>query len=255
MIKSLGQQGLSNEYLIRLSLEEKIRLISKSIVVVILLDYCFYRSFWSVIPLCIPGVLFYREEKKDLLHKKKEEIRQQFKEMLYLVVSGQKAGYSVENAFLNSYEDLVNLYGEESAICRILSEIKIGMENHRPLADLWKTIGIRTDIVEIREFAEVFAIAKLSGGNMTAILENTAEILGNKAETKIEIDILLSARKLEQKIMNVMPLGLILYVEMTSPGYFDGMYHALSGIVIMTICVVIYIGAYIMGRRLAVIRI
>lgn len=250
MRKSLRRQGLISDSLIKLSLKEKRELIFKSVVVMSLLDYCFYRNLWAFIPLCIPGFLFYREEKKDLLHKKKEEARQQFKEMLCLAVAGQRAGYSVENAFLNSYSDLKNLYGEDSFICRIISTIRTGLENHKSLADLWKNLGTRCEIVEIREFSEVFAIAKQSGGNMTAILENTAEILGNKAETKKEIDMLLSARKLEQKIMNIMPFTLMLYVEITSPGYFDGMYHSLSGSVIMTVCLVIYMAAYVMSRRL-----
>ena len=57
-------------------------------------------------------------EKKELLHQKKEEAREQFKDMLLLVVAGQKAGYSVENAFLKSYEDMNSLYGKDSSICK-----------------------------------------------------------------------------------------------------------------------------------------
>lgn len=90
---------------------------------------------------------------------------------------------------------------------------------------------------------------------MTAILQNTAEIIEQKAETKKEIETFLSARRFEQKIMTGMPFVLMLYVEVTSPGYFDGMYHNLSGIVIMSISLFVYLLAFLWGKRLAEIEV
>lgn len=203
-----------------------------------------------MIPTGILGVLFYREEKKELLCKKKEALRQQFKELLYLVSAGQKAGYSVENAFMGSYGDLENLYGEKSEICLLLKKINVGLENHIPMAKLWKSVGQEYDVEEIAEFARIFEIAKESGGNMTKVLENTAEVIGNKAETKKEIEALLSSRRLEQKIMNVMPFVLMLYVEITSKGYFDSMYHSPVGICMMSVALTIYVIAYLWSRRI-----
>ncbi len=226
-------------------------LIVKSIIISLLLNYCFYRSIWGMLPTGILGALFYREEKKELRRQENENLRQQFKELLYLASAGQKAGYSVENAFMGSYEDLKNLYGEKSPICQLLKNIGVGLENHIPMAELWKRAGKGYEVVEITEFARVFEIAKESGGNMTEILENTAEVIGNKADTKKEIDTLLSARKLEQKIMNVMPMILMLYVELTSPGYFDEMYHSSTGIGIMSAALIIYMLAYFWGRNIS----
>lgn len=204
-----------------------------------------------MIPTGIFGVLLYREEKKELLRKEKQELRQQFKELLYLASAGQKAGYSVENAFMGSYGDLRSLYGEKSKICLLLKKMSVGLENHIPMTELWKRAGKEYDVTEIADFAKVFEIAKESGGNMTEILENTAEVIGNKAETKKEIDTMLSARRLEQKIMNVMPITLILYVDLTSPGYFDRMYHSPVGICIMSAALAVYIIAYLWGRRIS----
>ncbi|MGN0377107.1 MAG: type II secretion system F family protein [Suilimivivens sp.] len=255
MWKSLKQRALENEEFISVSLKEKLLLYGKSISVVLLINYCFYQSPVAFLPLFIPGFFFYRMEEKELLHKKKEDARQQFKEMLLLTVAGQKAGYSVENAFLKSYEDLANLYGRESSICRMLKELETGLINSCKASDLWKSIGDKIDISEIKEFAAVFAIAKESGGNMTSIMERTAENIGSRAETQKEIETLLSARKLEQKIMNVMPFFLMLYINVTSPGYFSGLYHSFQGAVIMTICLVVYLLAYLLGVKIAVIEV
>lgn len=255
MWKSLKWQGFVSEKFISVSRSEKLFLCGKSVAAVLLIDYCFYQSIIAILPLTILGFLFYRMERKELLHRKKEAVRQQFKEMLLLTVTGQKAGYSVENAFLKSNEDMENLYGKDSGICQMLRELQIGLQNGCKAADLWKSIGEEIDIVEIREFASVFTIAKESGGNMTVIMERTAENIENRADTQKEIETLLSARKLEQRIMNVMPFFLILYINVTSSGYFDGFYHSFQGVAIMTVCLMVYLGAYLMGVKITVIKV
>ncbi|MBD5394363.1 MAG: pilus assembly protein TadB [Lachnospiraceae bacterium] len=255
MLKNLKRQDLQSDIYFPISLKEKLFLYIKSIVVILLINYCFYQSFWAFIPLSAIGLIFYGRERKELIYKKKGEARQQFKELLSLTVTGQKAGYSVENAFLKNYEDMMNLYGEKSSICKMLTELKIGLGNNLRAADLWRAIGKASDIEEIKEFAEVFEIAKESGGNMTVIMEKTAETIGNKAETQNEIELLLSARKLEQKIMNVMPFFLMVYVTLTTPGYFKGLYHSMEGTVIMTFCLLLYLSAYIIGIKITDIEV
>ena len=254
MWKSLWQQDC-DEIFIDITTKEKAKLAAESAIVICILNMCFYRSRWAFLPLLIPGVFCYRELKRGLTDKKRTVVREQFKELLMLVVAAQRAGYSIENAFLGSYEDLKGLYGQDSPVCKMISFIGRGLSNHIPVTELWETIGNKCQIAEIIEFAEVFHIAKMSGGNMTAILQNTAEIIEQKAETKKEIETFLSARRFEQKIMTGMPFVLMLYVEVTSPGYFDGMYHNLSGIVIMSISLFVYLLAFLWGKRLAEIEV
>ena len=254
-MKKLRRQDITNNMFFSLSGREKAVLILKGAGVVLLIDYCFYHSLAAAIFLFPVGCWFYDSEKKGLLQRKKQEARWQFKEMLLLATAGQKAGYSAENAFLNSYGDMADLYGRESAVCGMLREIKSGLENRIPSTELWKRIGEESGIDEIKEFSEVYAIASLSGGNMTAVMERTAQTISSKAQTQREIETILSARRLEQKIMNGMPFLLVLYVKFTSPGYFDGMYHSLSGVVVMTVCLCIYLGAYLAGVRAASIRV
>ena len=255
MWKNLKQRDLKSERLIFLSGREKQILVIKSVLVMVVINSCFYRELIAFLPLLLIGYGYYRKEERVCLREKQEETRQQFKEMLFLTVAGLRAGYSAENAFLKSYDDLQNLYGEESSICRMLRALRAGLSNHMAAADLWKSIGQESRIVEISEFAEVFVIAKESGGNMAAILESTAETIADKTETKKEIAVMMSARRLEQKIMNVMPFLLIFYINLTSPGYFDGLYGSVFGAVIMTGCLLVYLTAYLWGEKISRIEI
>lgn len=230
--------------------KQHVRLIIESVVVVLVITYCFYRNWWAALPVSLVGICFYRQEKKELWMQEMEERRQQFKELLFLTATGLKAGYSVENAFLNSYEDLKNLFGRDCYICHILLHLQQNLRNHNSITEMWKTIGESSGIVEIQEFAKVFAVAKKSGGNMTQLLQTTADVIGKRVEIKKEIYILLSAKRLELKIMNIMPLVIMLYMEITSPGYFDVMYHSPGGLVIMTIILFLYVAGYGLGRRI-----
>lgn len=260
MLTNLKRQDLrkrlpdKNPFLF-LTFKDKAGLLLKSMLVVAVINYCFYRNGWMFLPLLVVGAGFCKQEYREILRRKKGQIRQQFKDMLVLTVTGQKAGYSVENAFLNSYEDLVSLYGSGSSICKMLTELKTGLENNLSVSELWRDIGESCEIEEILDFSDVFSIAKMSGGNMTNIMERTALTIESRAETQKEIETLLSAKRLEQKIMNVMPFILILYIDLTSPGYFDGLYHSPQGTAIMTFCLCIYLAAYMTGVKLCTIKV
>ena len=247
MQKSLKQQDISKK--------EKVFLAGKSAAVIILLNCCFYREPAACLPLAVLGSLFYGMEKRELLRRKREEVRQQFKEWLLLSAAGQRAGYSPENSLLESCRDMEKLYGKNSGICRMLFYVRTGLSNNISICRLWKTIGEESGIEEIEEFAQVFAIARESSGNFTEIMERTAEAIKSRAETQKEIEMLICERKLEQKIMNVMPFFIMIYISITSPGYFQGLYHTLTGTVIMTVCLLLYLTAYVMGGKMTEIEV
>lgn len=254
-MKNLKWLESPNDLFFTISGKEKAFLLVKGAGVTLLLDYCFYQSLTAFFLLMPVGYWFYRLEKEQLTRRKRQEAGWQFKEMLFLTAAGQKAGYSVENALLKSYGDLASLYGEDSGVCGMLREVKSGLDNRIPVTELLEKIGQDCGIEEVKEFAQVFAIAKESGGNMTSVMERTAQTISNKVQTGKEIETILSARRMEQKIMNIMPCFLIVYVNLSSPGYFDGFYHNPSGMIIMTFCLFVYMAAYLMGVKTASIKI
>ena len=255
MWKKFRQQACRESGFFVLSSVEKQVLLVKSLLVILLLDYFFYQSVWALFPLLTVGVQYYRMEKRILYQKKREMAREQFKELILLASAGQRAGYSAENAFLSSYSDMQALFGENSSVCHMIYKLKCGKDNNRAFSELWKEMGSELEIVEIMEFAQVYEIAQKSSGNMSSVMEKTAEIIIHKMETEKEISVLLSGKKLEQKIMNVMPFLIMLYISITSPGYFQGLYHSQAGAFIMSICLVLYLAAYGLSIHIVSIKI
>lgn len=223
--------------------------------IVAVLSFFFYRSVWSI-PFLLPVyILYQREAAADYMQKCHKETAVQFKDAILAVSANQKAGYSVENAWKQSYEDMALLYGRESTICRELYTMISGMDSNIVLETLMYDFGKRSGVGEIMEFAQVFAAAKRNGGNLTEVIERSASVIEEKVETESEIQILISARKLEQKIMNVAPFGILFYISITSKGFFDVLYHNPMGVMIMTVCLMVYIAAVYLSRKIVNIEV
>ena len=90
---------------------------------------------------------------------------------------------------------------------------------------------------------------------MTEILSETADSIEQKSVVDKEIQVILSSKKMEQKIMNVIPFFIIFYISITSRGFFDVLYHNLIGIVIMTFCLVLYLAAFMISQKIVAIEV
>ncbi len=208
--------------------------------IVLFFAYFFYRSVFAVFPLLPVGIFWLRRKKKELGRKQQNELKIQFKEAVLSISAAMRAGYSAENAVRESYKDMVRMYGRESLISRELIYILGGMSNNIPIEKLLQDFGNRSGVEEIKEFGEIFEISKKSGGNIVQVIGQTVDIISRKLEVDREIETLISAKKLEQKIMNAVPFLILFYVNVTSRGFFDMLYHNIAGIVIMTIGIAVY---------------
>lgn len=210
----------------------------------------FYRSFIAMIVLSPLSVVVWKNVKTKKIQRRKKDLSVQFKDCIQAVCANLKAGYSVENAFRESVADIRLLYGENSYMGVELSRMIQGLSNNVSLEELLLSLGKRSGVTDIREFGEVFAIAKRNGGNMTDVLVRTSSVISRKMEIDREIQVLISAKRMEQQIMNLVPFAIIIYISITSPGFFDVLYHNVLGICIMTICLFVYLIAYRLSTKI-----
>lgn len=222
----------------------------QSALVVLLLVLCFYRSFWAVIPLSAVGVIYFHMLKKQKSEKCRQELVAQFKECMLSVSTSLRAGYAVENAFLESRSDMKMLYGEQSLIYQELELIRRGLVINITLEELLTDLAERSDCDEISQFAQVFSIAKRSGGNMSEIIYSSTELIGQRIDARQEIQTMLGGRRMEQNIMKCMPFAILFYIGITYRGYFDSLYHNWQGAVIMTGCLLLYLVAFVLGNKI-----
>ncbi len=228
---------------------------AEGIILAAFFAYIFYRSIMAFFILLPAIVLFFKKKRRELMRKRKTIITLQFRELMRSVISGLYAGYSVENAFIYAYRDMVMLFGKNALISKELTTMVRKLKNNVSLEELLEDLGMRSHVKDIKDFAEVFRIAKRSGGDMPAIMRQTENIISEKIEASRKIETVISSKKFEQKIMNFMPFGIILYIDVTSPGFFDLLYHNTKGILIMTMMAVIYLAAYFLAERITDIKV
>lgn len=252
MFKSLKQQesGYRDYSKYSLSGREWLLTIIEGLVLVGVCGYFFYRSLIMTI-LLMPLVFTYIKRKQNsLCEKRKQQLKIQFKEVMNSVLSSVTAGYSLENAFFEAYLDIAGLFGENSMMAQELLLFKRGIRNNQTIEELLSDFGKRSDIEDIRNFAEVLVIGKRSGGRIQEIIQNSVEVIEEKMSVTQEIETMVSAKRMELRVMNVIPFFIIFYVELTSPRFFHILYHNIAGICIMSICLMIYLGAVVLAEKM-----
>lgn len=237
-----------------LHLPENPQFLLEGVLLVGILAWLFYDSPIAAAvlsPLLIP---YYRRRSREKRQREQKELAGQFREALSAIITALKAGYSAENAFSECRKEMAYQFGEKAMITLEMKKIEKGLENRISLEKLLREFACRWQIEEISEFAEVFSIARKSGGNLPEIIGRTASIIQERMEIDTEIDLMLSSRKYEQKIMNAVPFFIIFYLSLTTKGFFDVLYHNPGGILFMSGCLAAYLAAVLLSDRIMAIE-
>lgn len=239
----------------QLNWKERILYVVQGIFLTGVLDYLFYASLWVMLLSPVVVVIILKRKRKDLAVRRRKRIEKQFQDMLTSLCVSLRAGYAMENALGECRKDLENLYGSEAELVRELKYMQGQMGVSVPVERLLQDLGQRTGIEDIQNFADIYAIAKRTGGNLEQVLQNTAGKLREKMDTAGEIEASIAAKRMEQRIMGIMPCAIILYLRLLSPGFLDPLYGNLLGIAVMTFCLGIYGIALRMGERIVDIEV
>lgn len=218
-------------------------------------SYIFYKSIIAFFIMIIPSYLYFKLIRKVFIKRRLRILNYQFKEFCMSLSAQLSAGYSMENALVEIYRELSQIYGDNSYICMEVKSIILKLKISINIEEGLRNLAERSNIEDIRLFSEVIGIAKKSGGDMIEIVRDTADSICRKIEVEREINIIINGKKYEQSIMNVVPIILVLYMDIASPDMMSVMYNTLIGKVIMTICLIVYILAVYMGLKIADIKV
>lgn len=215
-----------------------------------LISYIFYKSiimFLVLLPFCF---LYPKIKKKELITERKRRLLGEFKEAIMILSSLLNAGYSLENSVKESLVELRLLYEKDNLIIKefeyICQLIYMNISVERAFDDL----AYRSRCEDIRSFAKVLRIAKRSGGELESIIAHTVGVIGDKVRIKEEIITMTAAKRFEQRVMNIFPLLIVLYIDLSSPGFFNIMYTTIIGRVCMSFGLAVYLLAIYISKRL-----
>ena len=131
------------------------------------------------------------------------------------------------------------------------SEMNMNLTAEQVLKDMARRIRQE----DVDNFVMVFATAKRTGGDSISILKNTVQMIGEKIEVEREIQTMLAAKKMEFNMMCIIPLGMVLYMRMAFPEFLIVLYGNIVGVILMSVCLVVYGLAWRLGTKMIQIEV
>ncbi len=224
--------------------------------IIYMVFYLFYRNFYIVFFITIPiSLIKYKIEKNDNYEEYKWNLNLEFKDGLQGISAALNAGYSLENSFGEAINDLKLIYGESSLLVPWFEDITNKLNLNIPIEKLLSDFAIQSEIEDIKNFADVICTAKRTGGDIISITRNTSDKISQKIEVSREIHSMIAGKKMESNIMIVIPLAMIAYLWVTSPGFLNPLYETVQGRMIMSLLIGVYIAAYLISCNIVKIKI
>lgn len=215
--------------------------------------YLFYENIIvSLIVGAICGVAFIPIRTKQMINKRRQKLSLQFRELLDALSTSIGAGKNVQEAFQGAVEDLAIQFTKQSDIVKELEIICAGMYNNIAIEDLLMNFSERSGVDDIANFANVFATCYRKGGNINEVIKNTAEIIGDKIEIKMELETMVAGQKNEMNIMLVMPALFIIVMKSMGGGLID--LSSGIGVLSVTGALAIFVLAYFAGQWITNIK-
>jgi tight adherence protein B len=234
---------------------EKAKYIAFADIIIFAASYLFLRNVFLCLCLCLLSLLYPEVKKKKIIEARKIQLTLQFKDALNSIAASLSVGRSVESAFSDVSKDLELLYsGENVFIINELELINRKLDMNETLVSALEDFSQRASIDDIKNFVDVFAICKNTGGNLVEVIKNTASVISQKIEIRNEIDVIVAEQRLNQRILSIMPFGLMTAIVLGSPDYVKPLYSP-AGNVVMLVVLGLVAGAYFVGDRIINIKV
>ena len=210
----------------------------------------FFDSFLAMIPGVVLVFFYHQEKKRRLMRRRIHHLRKEFQCFLNEMIAALQTGRSIENAFLEAIKDTEKYLAQETIFVMEMKKIGGSMSVGEPLEKLLLDFSTRSHLEEMEYFAEVFLIGKHSGGNLIGIMKNTIRMLQERMDAEEELYTILTEKQVEFYLMSIIPLVILLYLRIGANQLLQSLYGNITGICMMSLCLLIYGGCYLYGKRI-----
>ncbi|MEA4846297.1 MAG: type II secretion system F family protein [Clostridiaceae bacterium] len=235
----------------KMGFSERIICILTAGTVIFAAGYIFYRSILLSLLLTPFALLYPRFKTREIIKKRKNELNLQFREALYSLSSSLSAGKSIETAIRDSLKELSIQYpNADTYILVELEQINRRVEMNETIEEALADFAARSYLEDIMNFTDVFILCKRMGGNLVQVVKNTAEIISEKIDIKQEIHLLLMEKKLEHKVLNMMPILIVLLLSSSAEEFMAPVFSEPLGRAAMTFSLVLFAAAFLISKKI-----
>lgn len=215
--------------------------------------YIFYEHIIvSIVAGAVCGVAFIPIRTQQVIKKRQQKLLMQFRGLLDTLATSIGAGKNMLDSFTGAIYDLSVQFSADSDIVKEVQLIVVGINNNIAVEDLLTNFADRSGLEDIENFANVFATCYKKGANIKEVIKNTATILGDKIEIKMELETMVSGQKSEQSIMLVMPVVFIALMKSMGGDLID--LQSPMGRLSVTIAIAIFVLAFFISKKILDIK-
>lgn len=220
-----------------------------------MIAWLFYSS--TVAALLFPVVGWANGKRRKEAEEKARTARfyEEYRELLSAVSAALENGLSVENGFREAEKTLEMLYGKEAMLGGALHTLNHKVAVRVPVEQAFLEFAEAYPYEEVQDFAKIFQFGKRMGGNYLSNLRRSISKMEESIEVRQEIATGLAEKRLELRVMTVMPLGILGYIRLSSPEFMNPLYHNVLGYGVMSACLVVYALCIYFGKRIVEIEI
>lgn len=245
------EDGLIDYDVYVMSKSEKIFYTIAAAVVIFIVGMIFYHNIILSLILAVFSLKFPKIRRGQIIAKRKRELNTQFKDLLYSLSSSMVAGRSLETAFKDALRDMGVIYpSQNTPIMQEISYIIRLLDTNVTVEDAITQFAERAHIDDVESFADIVRICKRTGGNLIEVIKSTSDMIGDKIETKNEIETTITAKKFESRIMTVMPIFMVAILSAASPDYMAPVFNTIPGALVMTLAIFMFVISYFISEKI-----
>jgi tight adherence protein B len=216
--------------------------------------YIFYENIVvSLIVGIACGIAFVPIRTKQVIEKRRKKLTMQFRGLLDALSTSIGAGKNIYDSFMGASSDLAIQFTKDAYIVQETNLICVGLNNNIQIEDLLMNFAERSNVEDIRNFANVFATCYKKGGNIKEVIKNTASVICDKIEIQMELETMVAGQKNEQNIMLVMPVVFVVVLKSMGGDLVD--LQSATGILSVTVALAIFVASYFVSKKILDIKI
>ena len=101
--------------------------------------------------------------------------------------------------------------------------------------------AVRSQIEDIKDFVDVYLTTRATGGDIQKVIASASLVIIDKMQIQREVETMMAQKQLEARIVALIPIFIILFLNIFSPDYLMPMYTTVAGRIIMTLALIGFI--------------
>lgn len=216
----------------------------------------FFRNIF-VSFVFLSGVIFIRRAYcMHMLDVQQAKMLSQFQDLLHSLSASFSVNKSMGEAIRQGRVVVELVHGRKAILAQELEIMyRSIVENNVVDTEVWDDFGKRSGIEDIENFARTYSTCKETGGNIIKAVGDACEVISEKISISKEIKAITNQKKVEGRIILIMPVAVLTLLNLFAYDYIAPMYTSSSGRIMMGMALGLLIVAVCMVEKITRIRV